>query len=270
MDPMSNQRSHKRDTRYAKVRERIITAFEVRILDWVEKFEKDFGVKVFFALEGAMRCKLYRGKKPSDDPKTLGQRFHEIDYGIRLVKQVEAKEGIPEDLNPQDARIKEMVTKVAGLEWSFDVEKNGWQQPAPMSIYYGYFPFGPSGKIVQMEVCVQRESECCEVSEFWHLVYSSEETALLRERRDRAELISEEAYKKEKHKQNEEAKFRWLYGLATGRFSPAPVLIRQYIPKWHHFIPDRESPPPRCAGAWVRQAWELGIQKLSVEENKSA
>lgn len=219
--------------------------FAGKAAEWERELSARLGSDVKLELEGAMRCGLYRGPRPSKNPDLSGRPLREADFSLR----------VGDSVDPQDPAAITAVEAVMGLEWFDNAGQNGWGQPSRLSVFYGYFNVPGIPDPVEMEMCVQRQSETCELSEYWHSLFNPAEIEDQRERRYRAELIGNDEYWGEKHRQNEEAKFRLLYAFDTGRLPNAPACVSANVPEWKRWR--TEEPPSAAAPVWAREAWLL-------------
>lgn len=214
-----------------------------QVLQWREALQEKFKARVFFAVEGAFKCNLFRGAVPSRNPEFNGQQVIEIDYSLRL----------PDSLNPQDAAVIKVVEEVLSVQHRGNCSANGWKQPALQSFFVGYTTVNGVAEPIEIDLCVQRESETCELSDYWDRLFHPRELAIMRKERDLAEDRGRDSYARVKNAQNEEAKFRLLLALASGRISPVPPRIEAYVDRWWEWAPS--VAPSEAAPRWVQQGW---------------
>src|SRR5687768_15099723 len=62
----------------------IKTYFAERAVEWEKDLQTRLGGEARFVLEGAMRCGLYRGPRPSKNPELSGRPLREADFSLRV------------------------------------------------------------------------------------------------------------------------------------------------------------------------------------------
>src|SRR5262249_32789144 len=152
-------------------------------------------------LEGAVKCDLYRGARDSMNPELNGRAIREVDLSLR----------VPDSIDPQDPAFIALVERTTNMKWSSNSDENGWGQAFRQSMLYGYHFVPDFNCDVEFELCIQRLSETCEISEYWDRIFTESELVEQRIQRNIAQSLGKDEYWAEKKAQNEEAKFRILY-----------------------------------------------------------
>lgn len=222
-----------------------------RVLDWRAALQTRLDARVFFAVEGAFKCNLFRGPVPSRNPDMAGREVIEIDYSCR----------VPDRLSPQDSQLIAVVEEIMSVKHRGNHSANGWKQPAAQSYFLGYTQVEGVSELIEIDLCVQRESETCELSDYWDKLFLPRELGIMRKERDLAEDRGAETYGRVKNQQNEEAKFRLLLALASGRVSPVPTRIEDYVDRWWEWAPT--VAPTSAAPLWVQQGWQTARELLA-------
>lgn len=228
-----------------RTRELILDQLGIKVLEWRGSLRGKLDARVFFAIEGAFRCNLFRGPVISRNPEMAGKEVIEIDYSCR----------VPDQIDPQDPAVIQAIETALAVKHRGNAETNGWKQPAKQSYFFGQTKVAGVDEVVELDLCVQRESETCELSDYWDRLFLPKEAQLMRRERQLAEERDRETYERTKHLQNEGAKFRLLLALATGRISPVPARIEDYVDRWYEWA--MPSHPGHLAPNWVQHGWEI-------------
>ncbi len=221
----------------------VLDQLSLQVLQWRPALQQRLNARVHLAVEGAFKCKLFRGPVESRNPEMKGQRVIEIDYSCR----------IPDHLSPQAPEVIQAVEEVMAVKHRGNASANGWKQPAQQAFFMGYTQVEGVAERVEIDLCLQRVGETCELSDYWDLLFRKAELDVMRKERDLAEDRGPETYARVKNDQNEGAKFRLLLAIASGRISPVPPQIEGYVDKWWEWA--TLLPPTNQAPNWVQQGW---------------
>lgn len=240
-----------------RLKDLVLTEMGKRVLAWRAELSKRLGHPVFIAVEGAFKCNLFRGPAASRNPPLTGKEVIEIDYSVRT----------PDQIDPQDPATQRIVEEVLGVKHRGNYPANGWKQPAKQSHFVGHVTIPGIECPVEIDLCLQRESECCELSDYWRNLFTKDEIVLMRAEREMAESRDQATYEAVKDRQNEGAKFRLLLAFAMGRLSPVPQPVRAYVEHWFDWAP--AEMPKSTAPEWVQEGWKIA-QTLKSTERKPA
>lgn len=241
-----------------KVSTLVLDQLGVRVLDWRSALQDRLRSRVHFAVEGAFKCNLFRGPTASRNAELKGRQVIEIDYSCR----------IPDNLSPQAEEVIAAVEQIVGVKHRGNASANGWKQPAQQAFFSGLTRVDGVAEDIELDLCLQRVGETCELSDYWDRLFVPKELKVMRKERDLAEDRGAETYGRVKNDQNEGAKFRLLLAIASGRISPVPPQIEGYVDTWWEWAP--ATPPSPLAPLWVQQGWQTARSRLAQRSTEGA
>lgn len=261
---ISSTDPEERLTRWMDKSKDILDELSIMARSWGREFQELGWDDFAWCLGGAMKCGHFMGPKPSRNPD-LGEEQSVVEVDYRLM--------LPDHIDPLSPEVKEQITRVTGFAWKKDYDERRWHpdKESPQSIFYGYVPMASNdGRLVEVELSVQRNSQWVEVSNYWQEVFSPEEIkwqAFCRDYLRQEGHSYTESVKPLKKWQCDEARWRILAGFASGRFSEQPPkMIEDLVQNWTgRKIPDEvvaalplsaELKIQPAAPHWVQQAKE--------------